>query len=314
MSYYIETREQLPTAIRRIVEEQRDMAKAALQNHNNQHEGIHKARKHFKKLRALMRLVRDEIGEKAYKKQNVFYRDLGRSLSDLRDATSLLEALELLHEVYGDFVKNQAFKDVEAALQEEREHIQAQYETVNPVEDVITKLEESENYVDSLNITANSWDELLDSTKRVYKRGYNAFQKSVEKPTPKNIHEWRKRTKYLWYHYRLLKISWKPVLNEFAKETHELSNLLGDHRDLTLLKEKIEELEGQLTPKSAQVISALATQYQEKLTSEAYLLSTKLFADEPNAFKNRLRGILSAWRKERNQQTVDVNLAKPVAA
>lgn len=154
MSYYIQSHETLPTAITRIAQEQRQKAEAALKHKENRHAGIHKARKHFKKLRALMRLVRDELGAKAYKKQNVFYRDLGRRLSDLRDATSLLEALEMLHEEYGTFVKKQAFDDVKTALENERQAVEAQYENDDPVADVLAQLEQSENYITSLSISS----------------------------------------------------------------------------------------------------------------------------------------------------------------
>lgn len=98
MSYYIKSEESIASGVRRIAEEQTDKAINALRENENPGEIIHKVRKHLKKLRALMRLVRDELESDVYKPNNVFYRDLGRQLSDLRDVTSLLETLELLRE------------------------------------------------------------------------------------------------------------------------------------------------------------------------------------------------------------------------
>jgi hypothetical protein len=47
--------------------------------------GVHEARKDMKKLRSALRLVRDGIGEKAYRRENHRYRDAARRLSGIRD-------------------------------------------------------------------------------------------------------------------------------------------------------------------------------------------------------------------------------------
>ena len=59
---------------------------------------IHEARKATKRLRALVRLVRRELGDEVYALENQCYRDAGRRLSELRDATVLVETLDRLVE------------------------------------------------------------------------------------------------------------------------------------------------------------------------------------------------------------------------
>jgi CHAD domain-containing protein len=57
-------------------------------------EGIHEARKAFKRLRALLRLTRDQLGTDVRRRENAAFRDAGRRLSGARDARVLVETLD----------------------------------------------------------------------------------------------------------------------------------------------------------------------------------------------------------------------------
>src|ERR1700731_1284920 len=57
-------------------------------------ESIHEARKDLKSLRALLRLVRGSLGDGVRERENLFFREAGRSLSTIRDPQALLETLE----------------------------------------------------------------------------------------------------------------------------------------------------------------------------------------------------------------------------
>src|ERR1041384_5148276 len=57
-------------------------------------EATHDARKRTKKLRALLRLVRPELGDDVYRRENRALRDASRRLSGVRDAWVLVEALD----------------------------------------------------------------------------------------------------------------------------------------------------------------------------------------------------------------------------
>lgn len=83
------------------------------------HEAVHEARKAFKKIRACLRLVRDEINY--YKEENKFFRDLGREISDIRDATANIEALKMLEDQYDSEIYENAFNDLEKELYKNRE-------------------------------------------------------------------------------------------------------------------------------------------------------------------------------------------------
>ena len=53
---------------------------------------VHSVRKKCKRIRALLRIVRPQIGS-SYKNENIFFRDIARKLSDTRDRHILSETL-----------------------------------------------------------------------------------------------------------------------------------------------------------------------------------------------------------------------------
>lgn len=71
------------------------------------HEGIHEARKRFKKIRTLLRAMRSELGTDKYQDENTFFRDIARSVGAVRDAQSLIECLEKLKELSDENVRSE---------------------------------------------------------------------------------------------------------------------------------------------------------------------------------------------------------------
>src|SRR5690348_17534612 len=56
-------------------------------------EAVHGARKDMKKLRTVLRLLRDALGKKRYRRANAHFRDAARALSASRDAEVKLQTL-----------------------------------------------------------------------------------------------------------------------------------------------------------------------------------------------------------------------------
>src|SRR5207247_1571238 len=79
-------------------------------------EAVHEARKCFKKIRAVLRLVRPEIGEVVYERENTWFRDAGRPLTEVRDAKILVESLDKLVTHCDDHVRERSFGGVRAEL------------------------------------------------------------------------------------------------------------------------------------------------------------------------------------------------------
>lgn len=293
MSYYLKTDESFPTGIARICAEQNEKAIEALEQPEQLHQGIHKARKHFKKLRAIFRLVRDETGQGYYKASNVFYRDRGRELAPLRDITSLIKALDMLENYFNNQVKKATFDEMRELLEAERQHTRQELIDDNSqLQQVIAQLQDARSWFLAMPVEKGHLKDTVYSLRRVYKRGYKRFQKAQQNPTTYQIHQWRKRTKYLWYQHRLLKKTWPKVYKAYAKSIHQLSDILGDHHDFALLAQKAEGLSPKLSENNRRVIRALCRERQAELERDAFSLGRLIYAEHPDAFAERQEGWL----------------------
>jgi hypothetical protein len=68
--YRFKRKEPLAEGIRRIVVEQTEKAAGEFDGGNPDiHEAVHNARKSFKKIRSLLRVVREDLGEDTYKEE-----------------------------------------------------------------------------------------------------------------------------------------------------------------------------------------------------------------------------------------------------
>jgi CHAD domain-containing protein len=299
MSYTIQSSEAFYAEIKRVVNSQTDMAIHSLMEEKNVHEAVHDARKRCKKIRAAWRLIRDDLGEAEYKARNVWFRDTSRLISDMRDATAVMEALELLRAHFGEVVYKSAFDRVAGALDEKRRCHEATEEEMRPeqIHDAVERLQYAKENVNGFELRDMGWKGVVRSIRRVYRRGYKAFGKVRGQPTVEGIHEWRKRTKYLRYQLRLLKRVWPGMFNSWRDELHDLSDIQGDHHDMDELKAHLDRLENIPTP-LIQTIKGIAVQLQEQLYLKAIPLGQKLYAEKPDAFARRMGQYLEAWEIE----------------
>lgn len=189
MSFRLQTSESLPAGIKRIATEQIDRALTQLtEAPEGKDEAVHDARKRFKKVRAVLRLVRGEIGQDVYKKENICYRDAGRRLSNVRDSVVMIETLDELTEYFGDQLLDDAFAGVRKALiNAHKAAKQRILEQENTPEEVIETIQNARPRVAQWPIENNDFWALADGLHRVYKRGYNRMAEAYAKPEPEKF-------------------------------------------------------------------------------------------------------------------------------
>jgi CHAD domain-containing protein len=250
---------------------------------------VHDTRKDMKKLRSLLRLVRDELGDERYRRENERYRDAARLLASSRDAEVKLQTLAALRERYDD-VPTAA--ELTRALEAERERVAGSSdgdEVAARLARAAEAIEAGGETIADWPLDGSGWKLLRAGLERGYRRGQRRMEAVRAEPTPEAVHEWRKRVKDLWYHLRLLQAIWPQALEAQAEAAHELSDLLGDHHDLTLLAEEIrarDEADGA-------VLVELVERRQGELLERALPLAERLYAEGPKQFGARLRAY---WR------------------
>lgn len=291
MSYRLEPKEPLAVGLKRIAREQLDQALEQLTElPEGRDEAVHDARKRFKKVRAVLRLVRDEVGPEIYKRENVCYRDAGRQLSDIRDSYVMIATLNNIIEQHAGELKGHSY---EGALQKlNAEHKTLKHRLLDHDEtmaDVATTLEQARQRVDTWPIEHNDFSAISAGLKRVYKRGYRGWEHAYANPAPENFHEWRKRAKYLWYHMRLLKNLWPDLLDALADQIHDLTDYLGDDHDLAELRRMLLHRPGLFENEDAMDdLVKCMNRRQAELRAVSRPLGERIYAEKPKRFVKRI--------------------------
>lgn len=105
-----------------------------------------------------------------------------------------------------------------------------------------------------------------------------------------------KRVKDLWYQLLIVRNAWPEVLGETADQAHELSDLLGDHHDLAVLRDDALERRELLANGELERLLAAISDRQDELADKAISLGERVYAEKPKAFARRLGSYWSAWR------------------
>lgn len=275
--YRLERDEPIPEGIARVAYGRIDDALDELdgQTDSSREKAVHNARKDMKKLRALLRLVRGETGDDTYRHESATFRDAGRELSGVRDADVMiatLGSLELAPEDDGPLRQAlEAHKIRTSAGGREQAAIKA-----------VEIIEAARGRVADWPVERHGFGAFEDGLTRIYRQGRGNMGTAQKEPTAENLHEWRKRTKDLWYHLALLEAAWPPVMHTLADEAHELSDRLGDDHDLAVLFDWARE------HADASALEAVVAQRRLRLQAEAFAYGARLYADKPSVFVGRV--------------------------
>ena len=97
-AYCLKTGEPLPQGIVRVANGRIGHALEELRGKSDStpEEAVHEARKDLKKLRALLRMTRGELGDATFRRENLCFRDAGRELAGVRESDVMLDTLKTL--------------------------------------------------------------------------------------------------------------------------------------------------------------------------------------------------------------------------
>lgn len=227
MSYRLILEEGLGDGVRRVVREQLASAGVLLSGQKDRNTAVHESRKAFKKIRAVLRLVRPGFHRDVFKRENRACRDVGRLLAPLREAAVRLRTAATI-----------GVTELSNELERDLENAWAVANELGRIQAVIARIDEISNRLPS-------WPQALDTEQlragfdRVFADGGADLRRVLSEPTGEHFHEWRKQVKYLWCHVRLLMAYRPELLRPLVTDLVALSNLLGDEHDLADLEARV---------------------------------------------------------------------------
>lgn len=300
MSFVLEPHEPFGPGLRRILLEETDDAAERLggASRDDWEDAVHEARKSVKKCRAVLRLARPSIGS-LYGDANTALRDIGRSLSSVRDDRVLVDTVDELAEAFPEEATEPVFGRVRRVLADRADRSAAGAIADGLHERSAQRIRRVAALVARGPWEGRGWGFVEGGLRGEYARGRSALSAARNRPGGTTVHDWRKRVKDHWYHLRVLRAAWPPVLKRTAKEAHALSDLLGDEHDLVVLQQTLRNGTGDLwDAEDARSLSSLADRLRAELLAEAEPLGRRMFAERPKRFTGRMRTYWKVARAE----------------
>ena len=258
---------------------------------------VHEARKDLKKLRALVRLARPGLGDDRYRRENERARDAGRLLAGARDAQVKLDTLGAICERYSESEDVDRLTPYADRLEEKLEATTDDDEGAGAAEAAACEIERARRELEDWSVAGDGWEPIEDGLARSYRRGRRRYRAAAKDPSGTNMHEWRKRVKDHWYHLRLLRNAWRPVLKPAADEAHELADLIGDDHDLVVLREDaMAEREAFDRTADLKLLGTLVEQRRAELIDSSLKLGGRVYAESPKRFAKRVGTYWEVWQ------------------
>jgi CHAD domain-containing protein len=302
MSFELKPNKSLQKNFRRLARKQIEGALDALTRARKRprDEAVHEARKSFKKIRALLRLVRAEIGERTYREENTEFRDAARPLTEVRDAKILVDALENLIKHFGEHIDGRSFADVrnllEANLHAVRKRVLVEQ---NALANVTSTVQQARKRIKVWTEIRDKWPAMGNGLRDTYRQSARALREADADRSPEKLHEWRKQTKYLYYQLQILRPLWVQRMEEMVNEADRMGELLGDDHDLVVLRRTLTDDSGRFRDEGdVEVLLALIDRRRAELEQEAMTLGQRFFQDTPRDFGRRIKGYWKTWRAE----------------
>ncbi len=241
------------------------------------------SRKRMKKLRGLIRLVRPAFSD--YKMENAHFRDTARSISGVRDAHVIGQTLDRLLESHEEPLDLNSFAEfrgrVDAKSDEPNEVDLA------PARDALVR---ARARADEWTLQDTGWDAIAGGLKKTYKR---ACKRQAAK-SDDELHDWRKRLKYHWYHVRLLQEIWPEAMQAREAAADKISDDMGLYQDLVVLEGEVEK--GPLSEEADRVLRGLIAARKDEILEGAGGIADRLLVDKPKVLVARWGELWKAWR------------------
>ncbi|MGB7763376.1 MAG: CHAD domain-containing protein [Bryobacteraceae bacterium] len=303
MAYRLQPGESVREGLRRIAREELASAAGGLRQATarTRDDAIHEARKSVKKVRAILRLMRGELGG-MYAVENRRLRDVSRRLAVYRDGMVMIETLDQLGRRQKDDRAKPALAATRRGLVENRRRQRRGPRMTIAMRRAADALLVASAHVSRWRLVMDGPVALAPGMEWAYRRGRAAMAAARRHAQPEHCHEWRKRVKDHWYHLRLLEARWDAVTRARERSLKELETWLGEHHNLEVLSARLAaEAAAGRKPKEADICRGLIGEWQRELRHKALALGERLYGEPTELFRKQLAQLWRPRAKNRRQ-------------
>jgi len=297
MAYRLKHGESVPKGVKRIAREEIESAVEYLRGRSgvDPDKAVHEVRKSIKKMRALLRLVAAGL-DGAYDQENARLRDIGRQLSELRDADAVIGAFDGLKGRCQSSLGNGEMASLRRPLVLHKKRLRDELSTRPFLNEVARALAQTLHSAREWPLQGDGFPAIEPGLKKTFRDGRKAFEIAQRTGRREDFHEWRKRVKDHWYHVRLLEKVWTDVMQGYEHSLKDLEDALGEDLNLAILREQI------LSPRYAQVdrhttnmVVRAIDSCRQDLRDRAVKIGERVYTEKPRRFTREMKRLWDAW-------------------
>lgn len=269
-------------------------------------EAIHEIRRSLKRMRAALRLVRDDLGPRM-NLWNAHLRAVHHELSLLRDTDACQQTIASYAPRCSSaeqLTLERLSQDLEArrtARAAELDHVSRQA--------LLDRLAMVEDGWSAWQPTETRFDLIAPAVKRMARRCRRLVDQLRKHPDSECFHSLRKEMKLRLYWLELLAPIWPHGMKAEERLVDGLSDLLGHHQDLEVLAEQFQQAQANPElgiPRQWQRLIKRLHARQKKLEHRILKLARRLTVERPRALCKRWRKLAGIW-----EESPEIPVRKP---
>jgi CHAD domain-containing protein len=252
-------------------------------------EAIHNVRKRFKRVRAVLRLIRSEVGDRVYREENESLRDAAAAFSEVRNARVLVDAVEKLPHRESD-VSVTAFDALKRFLKARQRDVHDRLaRNVEAMDALREAIEGGRSRAADWPLPRDGRRAVRRGLRRTFKAGVRALDDAEKRATSERLHECRKQAKYLYHQVQMLERVASRSVTKLEERLHELEVRLGDDHDLGMLRVEVAACVAAGLPDVNDRLLALIDDWRRELQEESLRQAQKIYREDSALLKHLFR-------------------------
>lgn len=303
MAFRIKADQPIVDELRRIVRNEFRAALDELKGNGPDEQAILESRKSVKKIRAVLRLVRTDLGED-FGVLNKRLREVSHSLASLRDVDATAETLDALRAHYPTVITTRVATVAGHTLQQRKRRAHGRAARARPR--AAAALERTRKSTVRAIERAGRFSVVWAGLTYGYQRARRAMKTLRPDSDATQFHTFRRYVKSHWYHMRLL-ARVHPTARARTRTLAQLETVLGDDHNLAVLRATILEDPDRFgDARTTALVLGCVVKYQTMLRQRALKLGTRMFKHSASEFRRSA----GAWWRSRGKASVAANSAR----
>lgn len=292
MAYRLKRNEPVARGLQRIALKQLTAAlsEARALGDARSDEAVHVARRHVKKVHALLRLVKPSLVRR-HRASSRRLRRIDRLLAPIADAEAMVATLGRIAAQHPE-LPLRLVRTTRRGLKAEQARVDRQATAASVLPQAAALLRIELAGVPGWRLSAGGFRAVAPGLTRSIRRALRAMARATARPTAEHYHAWRLSVKDLWFHVRLLARRCGGALDAYRQGLEALDDCLGECHNCALLRSAV--MTGALLPRDdAARVLRVVRRHEADLRARARRLGGDLHRESPEQVVSRAR---QAWR------------------